>query len=409
MNTHSHVLVVAALLCLAGVTYAKLPDPQKGCDLSDGRWVRAANRFPRYTGLSGEWNSCPYIRSEYSCQRNNRPDDYYTQYRWQPDKCIISYFSAPGFKYMMRKKNMLVVGDSIMMNFYESLLCLINTGGYKGEELTLSTNATFDIRRVRFSAFSGSIDFYFAPYLVRATKLSKKSSADSRGKAGGGHAHDVYVDEIDPTLAKILPDYDAVVLGTGIWWLQNKPGFREPNQFYANGEHRNLTNSAAHTWGITTVAKYIKSSNYSGVPYFLSYSPKHGGRGAPQPGVKNKKKGPNFPEWVGACGARGPIDEEEKIKYANTLPSAKAYADAQQVTLAGTPVRFLPVTQMSEVRPDGHLGVWWQPRNQTGPDSPGGRKESPFTGDCTHWCLPGVPDAWVDVLFTNMKFEGSFQ
>lgn len=405
LREHRLLGVVLLLVVAATTVHALTPPPRPGCDMTQGRWIRAANRFPRYSAATGRSDSCPYVRSEYACERNNRPDVFYAQYRWQPATCLISYFSAPGFKYMMKNKKMLLVGDSMMSNFYEALLCAIHAGGFKGETYTIPTGAPFDIRRVRFPALSLSLDFYFSPYIVKATKLSKVAPGDS-SKGGGGHAHDVYVDQIDPVLAKHLAGYDVAVMATGVWWLQNKPGYREPNKFYANWARRNLTNSAAHTWGLATIANYLKSINYNGVPFFLSFSPKHAGKGVPQSGVINKKKGPNQAAWAGACGARSPIlDAREKQRYGNTLSTARAYADAQKHVLAGTPLRFLDVTAMSEVRPDAHMGVWWQWRDRTGMNSPGQKRETPYSGDCTHWCLPGVPDAWVDILYSHMILE----
>ncbi|RYQ82963.1 hypothetical protein Ahy_B10g101572 [Arachis hypogaea] len=43
------------------------------------------------------------------------------------------------------------------------------------------------------------------------------------------------------------------------------------------------------------------------------------------------------------------------------------------------PVTVLHVTPMSSYRSDGHLGTW---------------SDNPSVPDCSHWCLPGVPDMW---------------
>lgn len=47
------------------------------------------------------------------------------------------------------------------------------------------------------------------------------------------------------------------------------------------------------------------------------------------------------------------------------------------------PVTILHVTSMGAYRRDAHVGHW-------------GDIVSP---DCSHWCLPGVPDAWNEVMF----------
>ena len=50
---------------------------------------------------------------------------------------------------------------------------------------------------------------------------------------------------------------------------------------------------------------------------------------------------------------------------------------------------ILNVTQMTAQRKDGHLSVYLRP---SGP-VPLHRQ------DCSHWCLPGVPDTWNELLY----------
>ncbi|PWZ05459.1 Protein trichome birefringence-like 6 [Zea mays] len=59
-----------------------------------------------------------------------------------------------------------------------------------------------------------------------------------------------------------------------------------------------------------------------------------------------------------------------------------------------TPVTVLNVTNLSGVRIDGHPSVY-------------GRKTVGLTAssvqqDCSHWCLPGVPDTWNELLFYHL-------
>lgn len=56
--------------------------------------------------------------------------------------------------------------------------------------------------------------------------------------------------------------------------------------------------------------------------------------------------------------------------------------------LKGTSIRTLDLTHMSEFRADAHPAIWL------------GKKDavSVWGQDCMHWCLPGIPDTWVDIL-----------
>nr|CAB3459348.1 unnamed protein product [Digitaria exilis] len=50
---------------------------------------------------------------------------------------------------------------------------------------------------------------------------------------------------------------------------------------------------------------------------------------------------------------------------------------------------MLNVTQMTAQRKDGHLSVYLDP---SGP-------VARYKQDCSHWCLPGVPDTWNELLY----------
>lgn len=57
-------------------------------------------------------------------------------------------------------------------------------------------------------------------------------------------------------------------------------------------------------------------------------------------------------------------------------------------TLQGTDVQLLDLTYLSEFRADAHPATWL------------GKKDAVeiWGQDCMHWCLPGVPDTWVDIV-----------
>jgi hypothetical protein len=52
-------------------------------------------------------------------------------------------------------------------------------------------------------------------------------------------------------------------------------------------------------------------------------------------------------------------------------------------------VNMLNVTRMTALRKDGHLSVYLNP---SGP-------VTRYKQDCSHWCLPGVPDTWNELLY----------
>jgi len=64
---------------------------------------------------------------------------------------------------------------------------------------------------------------------------------------------------------------------------------------------------------------------------------------------------------------------------------------SEVVTKMSVPAIVLNVTSMVAVRSDAHIGNWSHPV---------------ATFDCSHWCLPGVPDAWNELLFSYLLTDG---
>lgn len=57
------------------------------------------------------------------------------------------------------------------------------------------------------------------------------------------------------------------------------------------------------------------------------------------------------------------------------------------------PVTVLNVTSMGASRSDAHIGIYSHPSTIL---------------DCSHWCLPGVPDAWNELVFSYLLTDGKF-
>lgn len=59
-----------------------------------------------------------------------------------------------------------------------------------------------------------------------------------------------------------------------------------------------------------------------------------------------------------------------------------------------TPVTFVNVTGLSSYRIDGHPSKYGK--------NPGKKGSSE---DCSHWCLPGVPDAWNELIYHQLLIK----
>lgn len=62
------------------------------------------------------------------------------------------------------------------------------------------------------------------------------------------------------------------------------------------------------------------------------------------------------------------------------------------------PVTLLNVTRLTNFRKDGHPSIY-------GKKATAGKKVSTRKQDCSHWCVPGVPDAWNELIYATLVFQ----
>lgn len=100
-------------------------------------------------------------------------------------------------------------------------------------------------------------------------------------------------------------------------------------------------------------------------------------------------------EWNqnGSCMFTEPLEELQLDSWfdpSNDGVNKEARVVNQLIreTVKGSGIRILDLTHLSEHRADAHPAIWL------------GKKDAVaiWGQDCMHWCLPGVPDTWVDVL-----------
>ncbi|XP_044455543.1 protein trichome birefringence-like 11 [Triticum aestivum] len=68
-----------------------------------------------------------------------------------------------------------------------------------------------------------------------------------------------------------------------------------------------------------------------------------------------------------------------------------AFGGPESAVVRDLRLRVMNVTQMTAHRRDGHPAVY---NVEPSARMPVGQRE-----DCSHWCLPGVPDAWNELLY----------
>lgn len=63
-------------------------------------------------------------------------------------------------------------------------------------------------------------------------------------------------------------------------------------------------------------------------------------------------------------------------------------------------VNLIDITTLSEYRKDGHTSVHTLRQGRL--LTPEEKAQPAEFADCLHWCLPGVPDTWNELIYTHI-------
>ncbi|CAI5471346.1 unnamed protein product [Closterium sp. Yama58-4] len=333
-----------------------------GCDVAKGRWV-PSHEPPPYTGFT-----CTTLRAYENCQKNKRPDSAYLNWQWQPDDCDLRRFDPAAFASRFRNKVLGISGDSFSSNFGSSIRCII--ASFTTTKDFTSTWYGQDVRGYKVPAYNITFLSLSAVFLVDATPM---------GAAKSSGTWKIHLDKPKEVWAAVLRFLDVFIFTTGHWFVNAPPKLR---QFYMKGVLQNdMSPFEAMRVALSTVRDSIINSDYRGVPVMLSYSPYHYEEaygGDPKKCCKGAQR--PFTDAEVAIAERGTealdaVATQLGVFQQVTKPPVKADERAT--------FRIMDVTRLSLMRPDAHL------QNYTGASGT----------DCSHWCNPGLPDTWSDILY----------
>ncbi|KAL5560431.1 hypothetical protein UlMin_036642 [Ulmus minor] len=329
----------------------------KKCNVFEGRWIPDES-YPLYNA-----SQCPFAERGFNCLANGRRDRGYTKWRWKPKNCEIPRFDARTVLEKLRGKRVVFVGDSLSRTQWESLICLLMTGvddkksvyEVKGNKITKKIR----FLGVRFSSFDLRIDFYRSVFLVQPSSVP--SRAPKRVKTT------LRLDLLDD-INKEWIDSDVLIFNSGHWWTPSK--LYEIGWYFQVGKALKLGMpiSTAFKKALNTWATWVETkvnTNRTSV-FFRTFESAHwSGKN------RNVCKVPRRP-WSNTRGRDRSLISDAIIKVVKKMR---------------VPVNVLHVTRMGAFRSDGHVGSW---------------SENPSVPDCSHWCLPGVPDMWNEILFSHL-------
>ncbi|XP_010272738.1 PREDICTED: protein trichome birefringence-like 41 isoform X2 [Nelumbo nucifera] len=308
-----------------------------GCDLFDGRWVYD-EAYPLYNP-----SSCPSIESIFDCQKNGRPDKLYLKYRWKPNGCDLPRFNGHDFLWRLRGKRIMFVGDSLSLNQWQSLTCMLHTSLPKSKYTLVRDGG---LSTFKFLDYGVSVMFSRNAFLVDLVQ-EKIGRVLKLNSINGGNA---------------WKGVDVLIFNTWHWWNHKGPT-REWDYFQVgNRLLRDMDRLAAFKMGLATWAKWVEANvdPLKTKVLFQGISPAH---------YKQIR----------------PVESSDQLQG-----SSEGEALVQKMLSSmSTPVYLLDVTMLSRLRKDGHPSIYTS-YSHTGMD-------------CSHWCLSGVPDAWNELLYAVLR------
>ncbi|GER35638.1 trichome birefringence-like [Striga asiatica] len=332
-----------------------------------GSWVPDQNTTPLY-----DFSSCPIIDPQFNCQMYGRPDTDYLKYRWQPSNCQIPRFDGAEFVKRMRGKSIMFVGDSIGRNQWESLICMISAG--VGTQMSINRGET--ISTVKFLEYGLTVSFYKAPYLVDIDLMEGKRVLRLGDIRGNSHAWTGF-------------GVDLLYFNTGHWWT-HKGSLQGWDYVESDGRlYQDMDPLLAMEKALTTWAKWVDANIdvTKTTLFFQAISPTHS----------------NPSEWNGG------IVRTSKSCYGETAPisgypEATYWGDQMRVlekviSSMNKPPLLLDITLLSAMRKDAHPSIY------SGDLTPAQRANPDHSADCSHWCLPGLPDTWNQLFYTSLFFS----
>ncbi|RZC71160.1 hypothetical protein C5167_035634, partial [Papaver somniferum] len=321
--------------------------------------------------------------------------------------------NASDFLERLRGKKVVFAGDSLNRNMFESLICIFwnavpdktkvhglsrrfgfkmrGDKAYKYEASFILLNQNLDFAVMISNSFSSTccyfsnqdynytVGFVWSPFLVYETNPKNRRKNEPER---------MRLDVIDQRATSFYRDADLVIFDSWHWWVTDKTKngsnyFQEGNYLHPKLEMREAYKKALTTWR-KWMDKNIDPNKTQVV--FRGYSASHFRGGKWNTGGKCSRE-------------TEPIMSSEPYIVKNS-PQVNILEDTiRQIKM---PVIYLNVSKLTYYRTDGHPSIYakgWKTNEE--------RIAAALNReDCSHWCLPGIPDTWNELLYISLMMAG---
>ncbi|XP_020237223.2 protein trichome birefringence-like 33 isoform X2 [Cajanus cajan] len=386
-------------------------EEEEGCDVFNGRWVRDELTRPLY-----EEAECPYIQPQLTCQEHGRPEKEYQRWRWQPHGCDLPIFNASLMLEKLRGKRMMFIGDSLNRGQYVSLVCLLHQ---LIPEHAKSMESFDSLTVFTAKEYNATIEFYWAPFLLESNsdnavihrvsdRIVKKGSINTHGRHWKGAdivVFNTYLWWITGSKMKILYVSLLYFIQPIIYFLPHSflcqchcKTLAKVLQFFRHGsfddevkEIIEMSTEEAYRMALKSMLRWVRlnmDSNKTRV-FFTSMSPSHA----------------KSIEWGGEPGGNcynetTPIDDS--AYWGSDCKQSIMQVIGEVFRKSEVPITFLNITQLSNYRKDAHTSIYKKQWNSLTRE----QLANPVSyADCVHWCLPGLPDTWNELLFAKFLYS----